>query len=220
VGRIPRRYRGRDLIDWMLALGLGEQRPEDLEDPAEVMARQAQISGTKGGHSVSCHSLARAGATLTGRLERVEGRTLHLRDDLLVNVARGDAQSAKIRAGVDHFIKASGIDAPVAEPDEADEPFEGLHAMAQRRSLDLDETNVRSVIFCTGFTGRFEFLDPRLLDASGRPRHDKGACEAPGLYCVGLMWLRRRFSGIIAGVDADARHVAGLIAARSAVSPQ
>jgi putative flavoprotein involved in K+ transport len=76
------------------------------------------------------------------------------------------------------------------------------------------------VIFCTGFTGRFDYLDPRLLDASGRPRHDQCACEAPGLYCVGFMWLRRRFSGIIAGVDADAGHVAGLIAARSAVSPK
>jgi putative flavoprotein involved in K+ transport len=214
VGRVPRRYRGRDVLEWMMQIGMAEQRPADLEDPNEVHARQPQISGTQGGHSVSCHQLARAGVTLLGRFEGVDGRVLRVGSDLLANVAQGDEQCANVRAGIDMFIEKAGIDAPPAEPDPVDAPFEGLESMAARRTLDLDEANIRSVIYCTGFGSRFDYLDSGLLDESGRPRHEDGVCEAPGLYCLGFTWLRRRFSGLVAGVDADAEHIAGPISAR------
>lgn len=56
---------------------------------------------------------------------------------------------------------------------------------------------------------------PALLDERGRPRHTDGVCDVPGLYCLGMTWLRRRVSGLIAGVDGDAEHVARHIAGRS-----
>jgi putative flavoprotein involved in K+ transport len=212
VGRAPRRYRGKDLIEWMIMAGLAEQRPEDLEDPREQWARQGQISGTRGGHTVSLHQLARDGATLLGRLNGVDGRRLTFGDDLLANVASGDEASTKLRAGLDMFISKAGIDAPPAEPDPAEAPFEGLEDMAVLREIHLDEPPIRSVIWATGFGPKFDYLDPTLLDDHGRPRHTDGACDLPGLYCVGLMWLRRRVSGLIAGVKADAEHVAAQIA--------
>lgn len=211
VGRIPRRYRGRDVLEWMLLMKLGEQRPEDVQDPAELTARQPQISGTKGGHAVSCHQLARDGVTLLGRFEGAEGRKLRVAGDLLTNVAAGDQQSAKIRGGIDLFIEKFGVDAPDAEPDPVDAPFEDLQALAERRTLDLDDATIRTVIFCTGYGARFDYLDRALLDERGRPRHRDGVCQVPGLYCVGFTWLRRRFSGLVHGAAADAEHIASLI---------
>ena len=214
VGRIPRRYRGKDIFAWLELAGLTEQRPEDLEDPNEIHERQGQISGTHGGHTVSLHQLARDGATLLGRLEAVRGRTLAFADDLADNVRKGDEASAKIRGGVDLLIEKTGMDAPPAEPDPAEAPFDGIEEMARVRELDLDRSGVRSVVWATGFGPRLDFLDPALLDESGRPRQREGIGEVPGLYCVGFVWLRRRASGLLPGVAADAEHVAEHIASR------
>lgn len=219
VGRVPRRYRGKDITAWIELAGLAEQRPEDLQDPDEVYARQVQISGTRGGHSVSLHELGRRGAILLGRLERVRGRVLHIGRDLQANVAKGDEVSAQIRGAIDAFIAKAGLDAPPAEPDPTDAPFEGLWAMSRVHELKLDETQILSVIWATGFGGDFSYLDPSFLDERGRPAHQDGICPVPGLYCVGLTWLRRRISGLVGGVASDAEYVVSEIVKRRASTP-
>ena len=124
------------------------------------------------------------------------------------NVVRGDEVSADIRSMVDEFIAQSGLDAPPPELDPADVPFEGVNAMTEVRELDLDSARIRSVIWATGFAADFGYLDPSLLDDRGRPIQAEGVCAVPGLYCVGLTWLRRRVSGLVAGVAVDAEYVA------------
>jgi len=214
VGRGPRRYRGRDLFAWMQLAGMTEQRPDDLEDPNEIYAPQPQISGTNGGHTVSLQQLARRGVQLLGRLEGVRGRVLRIGSDLAANVAAGDAVAEKLRAAIDALIAKAGLDAPPAESDPADEPFDGLEAMARVRELDLDRSEIRSVIWATGFGPDFSYLDSSLLDERGCPRHENGLCGVPGLYCLGLKWQRRRVSGLIIGVAGDAGQVAEAILER------
>ncbi len=215
VGRAPRRYRGKELLEWYQITGLGEQRPEDLEDPREIHARQPQISGTHGGHSVSLHQLARDGATLLGRLSDADGKVLRFDGDLEANAARGDEVSSKIKGLIDQVIVKTGMDAPAAEPDPVDEPFADFAEMASVRELNLDEAGIGAIIWATGFGPGFDYLDPTLLDESGRPRHRDGVCEVPGLYCLGFTWLRRRISGLITGAAGDAEHVATRIAERA-----
>jgi putative flavoprotein involved in K+ transport len=82
VGRAPRRYRSKDILEWMRMAGLGDQRPEDLQDPREIHARQPQISGTHGGHTVGLPQLARRGVRLLGRLNGGRGRTVTFDRDL------------------------------------------------------------------------------------------------------------------------------------------
>ena len=205
VGRAPRRYRGRDVTAWMGKIGMFDQKPGDVE-PAERQAAQPLISGTEGGHSLSLPWLGRRGAKLLGRLSGVEGRTLRIEGDLLENVAFGDAFAAKICGGLDTFFEKAGVAAPKAESDPADEPFEGLDEAASIRELDLDAAGIRSVIWATGFGGDFSYLPPAFLNDSGRLRHTDGVC-APGLYALGLLWLRRRCSGIVAGAPGDAEAV-------------
>jgi len=213
VGRAPRRYRGKDIFEWMQIAGLVDQRPQDLQDPNEIHAKQPQISGTRGGHTVSLQQLARDGATLLGRLSAVRGTTLCFDADLEANIAKGDEISTKLKGMVDMLVSKAGIDAPAAEPDPAEEPSSGLAEMAAVRELDLEEADIRSVIWATGFGPCFDFLDPTLLDESGMPRHRDGIGDVPGLYCLGFTWLRRRVSGLIAGVSRDAEHIADQIAA-------
>jgi len=213
VGRAPRRYRGRDIFAWMQIAGLTDQRPEDLPDPDEVHARQPQISGVHGGRTVSLQQLARDGATLLGRLSGVRGTTLLFDADLEANVGRGDEVSAMLKGMVDTVVARKGLDAPPPEPDPAEEPFAGLAEMAAVRELDTEAAGIGTIIWATGFGPRLDFLDPAILDDSGRPRHRAGVGEVPGLYCLGFTWLRRRASGLIAGVGDDARHLAEMIAA-------
>jgi putative flavoprotein involved in K+ transport len=213
VGRAPRRYRGKDLIEWMQIAGLMDQRKEDLEDPNEVYAKQPQISGTRGGHTVSLHQLARDGVTLLGRLSDIRGTTLCFDGDLEANVAKGDEISDRLKGMVDMVVSKAGLDVPAAEPDPAEEPFPGIARMANVRELDLEATDIRSIIWATGFSARFDFLDSTLLGDSGTPRYRDGIGEVPGLYCLGFVWSRRRASGLIAGVGGDAEHVASRIAA-------
>jgi putative flavoprotein involved in K+ transport len=202
VGRAPRRYRGRELLHWMQAIGMADHRPADVPND-ERQARAAMISGTHGGHSLSLQSLGNDGARLLGRLAGVDGRTLQIGDDLLANAAVGDEGAAKLRLGLDTYIEKAGIDAPPYEPDAADQPFEALSEMAAIRRVDLDAENIRSVIWATGFGGDFSYLPSDLLDARGLPKHDDGVCQ-PGLYCLGLLWTRRRISALIPGAAGDA----------------
>jgi putative flavoprotein involved in K+ transport len=213
VGRAPRRYRGKDIFEWMQIAGLTDQRPEDLQDPNELYAKQPQISGTRGGHTVSLQQLARDGVTLLGRLSEVRGTTLRFHGDLEANVAKGDEIATRLREMVDTVVEKTGIDAPPAEPDPTEAPFPGIAEMAAVRELDIEAAGIRSIIWATGYRPNFSFLDPSLLDPSGMPRHSNGVGDVPGLYCLGFTWLRRRASGLIAGVSDDAEHIAGRIAA-------
>jgi putative flavoprotein involved in K+ transport len=81
-------------------------------------------------------------------------------------------------------------------------------------SLDLATAGVTSVIWATGYVLDFGWMKIDVFDDRGRPRHDRGVSEVPGLYFIGLPWLSRRASPFIWGVWHDAQHLAEQIAAR------
>lgn len=220
VGRVPRTYRGRDILAWWHAMGFLDVRVEDLEDPATVFAPQPQVSGTAGGHTVSLQSLARDGATLLGRVVAVEGTTLAVGDDLRANIAFADDKARAFKAEIDAHVARAGIRAPPPEPDPGEPPLPDLHGSDEWRTLDLRATGVGSVIWCTGFDGDWSWVHVEVLDAQGRPRHRGGVTAVPGVYFVGLPWLSVRKSGIIVGVTDDAariaRHIASEVLGREA----
>lgn len=146
-----RRYRGEDIFEWMQIAGLTEQRPQDLEDPNEVFAKQPQISGTRGGHTLSLQQPARDGVTLFGRLSDARGASLRFAGDLEANVAKGDEIAARLRAMVDAIIEKTGMDAHEAEPDPTEAPFAGIAEMAAVRELDVEDAGITSIIWATGF---------------------------------------------------------------------
>jgi putative flavoprotein involved in K+ transport len=202
VGRVPFRHRGRDILEWLIEAGFMDQRPRDLPDPAMMKAPMPIIAPGRG---LSLPALARAGATLAGRPVAVDGELVSFDDSAAANVAAGDAFATRVRTMVDELIRRQGLDAPPAEPDEHDLPVE----LDPPAALDLRATEVGAVIWCTGFTGDFSWLAPGLAGPGGLPRHSDGVAPAPGLWYLGLRWMRRRGSSILYGFPGDGAWVAG-----------
>ena len=124
-------------------------------------------------------------------------------------MAAADAFAARARAMIDEIIRRRGLDAPPAEPDDHDAPVD----LDPPSSLDLRAEEVASVVWCTGFTGDFSFVDPALV-ADGQPRHEDAAAAAPGMWYLGLRWLIRRRSSILFGFSDDARTIADAVRAQ------
>lgn len=207
VGRYPRRYRGRDILDWLWDTGFWDQRTQDVGEAA-VRGRVPQVSGTDGGHTVSYQAHAALGVTLVGRVLGADGDRLHLAPDAGENVRFADAESTRIRGLIDEHIARAGVDAPPPEPDPADVPDPALWSLSGPMELDLAENGITAIVWCTGFRGAFDWLPGELVDERGVPRHREGVTDCPGLYVLGLPWLRRRASAVIFGAPGDTAHLA------------
>jgi putative flavoprotein involved in K+ transport len=211
VSRVRRRYRGRDILEWLAVSGFFDQRVEDLPDPSMSRAAQPLASGLgRHGHTVSLQWLQGLGVHLYGRLRDVSGGHLSFEDDLAASIRYGDETSAATSAQVEATIAARGLVDPVPplEPDPADEPHPDPASAHSPPSLDLDAAGIGTVIWSTGFGGRFDYLEPDVLDERGIPRYDGVTTQAPGLFVLGFPWLTSRKSGLVCGIDDDARLVA------------
>ncbi len=77
----------------------------------------------------------------------------------------------------------------------------------------MGEGGIETIVWATGYRADLSFVDAGVLDRKGRPVHDGGVTASPGLYLVGLPFLRRRKSTLIDGAASDARElVAHLVA--------
>ena len=209
VARVPRRYRGRDIVEWWKDTGFFDQTPSELKDPAMRLAAQPQVSGVgRRGHTVSLQQLARDGVRLLGRTLGINEGRLQLDPRLGDYVRFADERSALFQADIDAAIRRAGGALPAAEDDPADAPAPWLYDTAGPEALDLREAGVATIIWCTGVSGDFGWLRVPVLDARGTPLHDGGVSTVPGLYFLGFPWLRRRKSGIIFGIAEDAERIA------------
>jgi putative flavoprotein involved in K+ transport len=215
----PRRYRGRDVIWWLLQWflhgadhGVPFPTVDDLPSPAARFACIPHLSGTGGGHDISLRRLARQGVRLYGRLDSAAGTVVRFSDDLEQRLRFAETGFDELfRPGFDAFIAAAGIDAP---PDDRPPPED--FAPPTLTELDLRAAGVGAVLWATGYRLDFDWVDIPVLDEWGYPRHRRGVTAHPGLYAVGLPWLHAEPSAAFAGVGADAAHVVGHIAARRA----
>ena len=203
VGRVPRRYRGRDVFGWLEEIGFfDEHRGEAPPNPVPQL----------GSHrTLSYQQLEHRGAVLLGGLERATGSRVRFRGDLAHHIVFADAVSAAIRARIDAHIERTGDDAPPAEDDPADEPYRAGALPDGSCAVDLRSAGIGAVIWATGFEPATKFLPDAVAGERGAPAHREGVTAVPGLFVVGHPWLRTRRSGLIAGVAADAPHVADLV---------
>ncbi len=215
VGRVRRRYRQRDIVEWGEDIGFWDVALEELTDPKIQFAPQPQVSGVgRFGGTLSLQSLARDGVRLMGRLEDVEGGVLRTDDSLAANIAFADASSAEFTRMIEDWISTTGVSAEPIEDDPNDEPAGPEVAESGITELDLVEAGVGSVIWCTGFTADFDWVHVQVTDETGRLVHDRGVSPVPGIFFLGFPWLHSRKSGILHGIDEDARFIADAIAAR------
>jgi putative flavoprotein involved in K+ transport len=213
VGRAPRRYRGRELLEWWVDMKVLDVTLASLEDPSISRAAQPQISGRgRHGHTVSLQQLARQGAVILGRLLDIDRGALVVSDEAAANVRFADTISQKLKNDIDAYLARVGIEPPPLEEDPADAPDPGAECASPIRRLDLRDAGIGALIWATGFVADFGWIHLPVLDSEGKPMHRRGISSVPGMYFLGFPWLNSRKSGIIYGVGEDARYIADAIA--------
>ncbi len=215
AGRLPRRYRGHDCLYWQREMGWLDRTPDFLEKPELRFRGDPHVSGKNGGHTISLHKFRVDGIRLLGHLSGADEEILHFADDLSAGLQFADDYARSFYQAVDDHIALSGTEAPRPSAMEvAGGPGCETLRISSPRSLDLKREGVTSVIWATGFTYDFSWIDFSVLDAMGYPVTDRGTTSTAGLYFMGLNWMTKRKSGIIYGVAEDARHVSAHIADR------
>jgi len=211
--RLPRRYRGRDTMEWLARMGVSDQTVDTLTAPKEKFAPNPQMAGRKGA-AMNLHRFAREGMQLAGRLLDVRDGRLLLGDDLHANLARGDQFEAGMLAAIDGFIARTGADAPA----EALSPLRDGYETEAPQEIELAARDIGSVVWATGHRFDFGFVKAPVFDGDGYPLHVRGQTTFPGLCFVGLPWLHKRKSGLISGVGEDAAFIADRLCAGNAVA--
>jgi putative flavoprotein involved in K+ transport len=208
--RLPRRYRGRDIMEWMDAAGLLDERAEAVPDLAAARRQPSlQLVGRPRG-ALDLGHLAGLGVAITGRALGVQGERLTLATDLAAQIAAAERRRRRVLARIDTHIAAAGIAAP-EEPGAWEPP---ALPGRPRTGLDLRAAGIATVVWATGFLRDYSWLGVPVLDAAGELVHDRGVTPAPGLYALGLRFLRRRSSSFIDGVGRDAEELAAEVALR------
>lgn len=207
--RLPRRYRGRDVIWWLSTLGL-DRTPADKRGPDAPLPL---ITGAEGGHTIDFRILAAQGITLLGHVQAAGNGTIAFAPDLTASLAQGDAAYMTFLDLVDAHVERHGLDMP-EEPEARVLPTDPPGIATTRPHLDLRAAGIGAVIWATGYGIDFRWIDVPVLDARGAPVHRQGVTDLPGLYFLGLQWLSTMRSSFLSGVGEDAARLADHIAAR------
>lgn len=207
--RVPRRYRGRDLFHWLDRSGfLSERRDPDADDRRLLALPSLQLVGNDDGRDIGLDQLAEAGVRIAGRAVGASGGQVHFAQTLTSERAGAEARRRTLLSVIDDHIAASGLDAsldPLA--------WEAPAALSEGpEALDLRTAGIRTVIWATGFTRCYPWLDLPVLDGFGEIVNRGGVTPVPGLYVLGMPFMRRRSSAFIYGAGRDAEAIAGTLA--------
>ena len=204
--RLPRTYRGRDVLWWMDASGVWDQRYDEVEDLTRARRLPSpQLVGTPERATLDLNVLTSMGVELVGRWAAVrDGRAL-LSGGLRNVFSLADLKMERALGMFDEWAKTEeGYDAEVGPP----ERFAATRVPESTRlQLDLRSGEIRTIVWATGFRPDYGWLDVPVVDAKGWLCHQGGVVDSPGMYALGLPVLRRRKSTFIYGTEDDAREV-------------
>jgi putative flavoprotein involved in K+ transport len=209
--RLPRNYRGRDVLWWMESSGVWSQRYHEIDDLERARRLPSpQLVGTPEHATLDLNVLRAAGVEIVGRMAAIrDGRALF--SGGLPNLfALADLKMERLLDTFDDWARNNTPDVEVGPP----ERFEPTRVpVAPRLSLDLRSGEIRSIVWATGFRPDYRWLDLPVVNHKGELRHDGGVVvDAPGVYAIGLPVLRRRKSTFILGAEDDARDLVGHLA--------
>jgi putative flavoprotein involved in K+ transport len=203
--RLPRTYRGRDVLWWMDASGVWNQRYDEIEDLTRARRLPSpQLVGTAERTTLDLNALTAMGVELVGRWASVRDGCALFSGGLRNVFSLADLKMDRLLNGFDEWARTCGSDAELG-PAERLAPTEA--PQSPRWQLDLRSGEIRTIVWATGFRPDYRWLDVPVVDAKGQLRHDGGAVDSPGLYALGLPVLRRRKSTFLHGIEDDAREV-------------
>ncbi len=203
--RLPRMYRGRDVLWWMEASGVWDQRHDEIDDLTRARRLPSpQLAGTPERTALDLNVLASAGVELVGRWATVRDGCALFSGGLRNVFSLADLKMERLLNTFDEWAETAGHNADVG-------PVERFAATrvpeSARLQLDLRSGEIGTVVWATGFRPDYEWLDLPVMDAKGQLIHDGGVVDSPGVFALGLPVLRRRKSTFICGIEDDAREV-------------
>jgi putative flavoprotein involved in K+ transport len=198
--RMPRRYRDRDIQWWLDAAGILDERWDAVADvEAARRAPSLQLVGTDDHRTLDLDVLRGLGVRLAGRVAGIEGSRVAFADDLAATLAAADARLARLLRRIDAHAERSR---PAAAP--PPEPIAPIRVPHAPTVIDLRAEGIRTVVWATGYRRSYPWLRVPVLDRRGEIVHEGGVTPEPGLYVLGLQFLRHRNSSFLDGVGRDA----------------
>jgi putative flavoprotein involved in K+ transport len=215
--RLPRTYRGMDIHWWMDAIGQLDERYDEVDDIDRARRLPSlQLVGSTERRDLDLSSVAADGVALAGRLVGRSGHRAQFSGSFANMCTSADLKQRRLLDRLDEYAATHGLDAELREPTRP------ASTVSVSPILETDLRSISAIVWATGFRPIYPWLDPRLLDRKRRIVHDGGVLPVPGLYILGLPFMRRRKSSFLDGVGPDAaelsEHLAGHLARNLAQS--
>jgi putative flavoprotein involved in K+ transport len=209
--RAPRVYRGKDIEWWMDAAGVLDERYDEVDDIARARrVPSLQLAGSPARATLDLNALTGIGVAIVGRLAGINDGRAQFSGSLHNQCALADLKMNRLLDTIDKWATENGLDGEVEAPHrlaptdvEASPPL----------GMDIASGAIRTIIWATGYRSDTSWLDVPVLDRKGQIRHDGGVVAAPGMYLMGMQFLRRRKSALIDGAGNDARDLSAHLAA-------
>ncbi len=202
--RLPRRYRGMDIMWWLEQIGALDRTVDDAADASHARREpSAQLSGGHGAPDLHLRRLLDLGVVVTGRLAGMDGQRAWFHDDLPSTTSAAEARLRRTLRRIDKYVVTAGLESEVLP---AADPVPVVLSGAMD-SLDLRAAGISNVVWATGFRHAYPWLRVPGAVSGGEPTQYRGITPARGLYVIGLRFLHRRNSQFIDGSRHDARTI-------------
>ena len=211
--RVPRTYRGHDIKWWMDQTGVMDMTLAEVDDIRRARhVPSLQLIGSPTQETISLNSLQAIGVQIAGRAMNIHDGKIQFSGSL-ANVCRlADLKMNRLLTQIDDWIDA---EAPGGVTEASYRLRDTIIPSDPLLQLDLIAAGSETVIWATGFKPDYSWLNVPVSTPRGELRHQGGVVDAPGLYALGLPFLRRRKSSLIDGVGDDAhdlsRHLASYL---------
>lgn len=204
--RVNRRYRGKDVVNWLEEMGYYQTTLETHPDGKNaVHSTNHYVTGRDGGRDLNLRFFAEQGMQLYGGLRDADAENLWFKDDLQQNLDYADQVAARIVESIEAYIQKNAIEAP------ADTNIHNTYLPPLVDHLDVAASGIQAVVWCTGFNMRFEWIKLPVL-AEGYPQQKRGVTDVEGLYFLGLNWMHTWGSGRFYHVGRDAEYLSNIMA--------
>lgn len=201
--RLPRLHRGRDIHWWMDTIGQLDERYDEVDDINRARRLPSlQLVGSPERRTLDINALIAAGIGVVGKFMGVAGHKAQFSGALGNLVANADLKQNRLLQRIDEFAAEHDLDTELLE---ASRPAPTTLGAVP---TELELCRFETIIWATGYRPSYGWLDRAAFDKRGRIPHDGGVCDHPGLYLLGLPFLRRRKSSFIDGVGPDAAELA------------
>ena len=209
--RLPRIYRERDIFYWMEAVGLLDEGYKEVDDIKRARnVSSPQLIGSPEHASLGLNELTKSGVKLIGRYVGLRHGVAQFSGSLRNHCALADLKMNRLLKRIDEWISEEDLDSHCAPPHRFDST---QVESSPPLEINFASSDIRTILWATGFQPDYEWLHAPVFDRKGRIRHDGGVVDAPGMYLLGVNFLRRRKSSFIHGAEDDANDLSDHLAA-------